>query len=322
MAAARAARGLWGEALARLLKNRMAVAGGAFIVLVSLGAATADWVATPLLRHTFDGQELDRANEGPSAEHLCGTDSKGRDLLVRIIYGGRVSLSVGILATLVSLVIGVAYGSVAGYAGGATDNAMMRLVDILYALPFMFFVILLMTIAEELTVRVNDAITGYVKAGGGDWVEIFMFKRIYFIFLALGAIQWLTMSRITRGQILSLKHKEFVEAARALGASNRRILGVHLIPNLLGPVIVYTTLTVPAVMLEEAFLSFLGLGIQAPDASWGSLAADGAANINPIRVYWWLVVFPGMALTLTLFSLNFLGDGLRDALDPRLRNRA
>lgn len=316
-----AATSLARDAARRLARNRMAVAGAAFIALVSLLAFTADWLASPALGYRFDQQDLDRANEGPSRAHPCGTDSKGRDLLVRIVYGGRVSLSVGILATLVSLLIGVSYGSVSGYAGGATDNAMMRLVDILYALPFMFFVILLMTIAEDIVTRVNDAIAAAIKAGGPDWLAVFEFKRIYFIFLALGAIQWLTMSRITRGQVLSLKQKEFVEAARALGAGNLRILSQHLVPNLLGPVIVYTTLTVPAVMLEEAFLSFLGLGIQAPDASWGSLAADGAQNINPIRIYWWLVVFPGAALTATLFSLNFLGDGLRDALDPRLRNR-
>ncbi|MFN7974067.1 MAG: ABC transporter permease [Acidobacteriota bacterium] len=315
------AQSLAGEAWRRLLKNRMAVMGGLLIVVVGLIAFTADWIASPLLGYRFDQQELSRQNEGPSRDHLCGTDNKGRDLLVRIIYGGKVSLSVGILATLVSLCIGVAYGSVSGYAGGATDNVMMRVVDILYALPFMFFVILLMTLAEDFTIAMNNAIEAAVKAGTGTWIEAFKFKRIYFIFVALGAIQWLTMSRITRGQILSLKQKEFVEAARALGATNRRILTSHLVPNLLGPVIVYTTLTVPAVMLEEAFLSFLGLGIQAPDASWGSLAADGAASINPIRVYWWLVVFPGTALAMTLFSLNFLGDGLRDALDPRLRNR-
>lgn len=299
----------------------MAVLGGIFIVVVGAVAFTADRVAAPLLGYTFDQQDLSRANEGPSRQHWFGTDNKGRDLLVRVIYGGRVSLSVGLLATAVSLLIGVSYGALAGYVGGKADDAMMRFVDILYALPFMFFVILLMTIAEDFTILMNDRIQAALKAGAPAALGYLQFKRIYFIFLALGAIQWLTMSRITRGQILSLKQKEFVEAARALGATNRRILTAHLIPNLLGPVIVYTTLTVPNVMLEEAFLSFLGLGIQAPDASWGSLAADGAQNINPIRVYWWLVVFPGAALAATLFSLNFLGDGLRDALDPRLRNR-
>ena len=309
------------DAWRRLLKNRMAVAGGVFILFVCLLGITAEWVVVPLTGYTFDQQDLTRANEPPSSDHWFGTDSKGRDLLVRVVYGGRVSLSVGILATLVSLVIGVGYGALAGYTGGTTDNVMMRLVDMMYALPFMFFVILLMTVAEDFTIAMNDAIEAMIRSGAPGVLSAFKFKRIYFIFIALGAIQWLTMSRITRGQILSLKEKEFVEAARALGASNRRILAQHLIPNLLGPVIVYTTLTVPTVMLEEAFLSFLGLGIQAPNASWGSLAADGAENINPIRIYWWLVVFPGAALAATLFSLNFLGDGLRDALDPRLKNR-
>ncbi len=309
------------DAIRRLVRNKMAVAGGLFIVLVTIIAFTADFAASPLLGFRFDQQELGHQYEPPSLRHPFGTDAKGRDLCVRVIYGGRVSLAVGILATLVSLLIGVSYGLFAGYRGGLTDNLMMRLVDMLYALPFMFFVILLMTMAEDFTVIMNDAIEAMVKGGAGTWIEIFRFKRIYFIFIALGAIQWLTMSRITRGQVLSLKQKEFVEAARALGASNRRILIQHLLPNLLGPVIVYATLTVPNVMLEEAFLSFLGLGIQAPSASWGSLAAAGAENINPIRIYWWLVIFPGAALAATLFSLNFLGDGLRDALDPRLRNR-
>ncbi|MEE9583894.1 MAG: ABC transporter permease, partial [Candidatus Brocadiales bacterium] len=215
-------------------------------------------------------------------------DSKGRDLMTRVMYGGRISLAVGLAGAAVSLLIGVAYGSIAGFMGAKTDNIMMRIVDILYGLPFLFFVILVMTIVG---------------------------RSIIVLFIALGAVQWLTMARIVRGQMIMLKEREFVEAARALGASNARIIICHLLPNLMGPIIVYATLTVPAVLLEEAFLSFLGLGVQPPASSWGSLAADGFVHITPVRTEWWLVVFPGVTLGATLFALNFLGDGLRDALE-------
>ena len=226
----------------------------------------------------------------PSFEHPFGTDKLGRDVFIRIMWGSRISLMVGLIATLVSVFIGVSYGAIAGYFGGRIDNLMMRIVDIIYTLPFIFVVILLMVVFE---------------------------RNIYCLFIALGLTQWLTMARIVRGQTLSLKEKEFVEAARCNGSSHFQIIFAHLIPNLLGPVIVYATLTIPQVMLQEAFLSFIGLGIQAPDASWGSLASDGLSEVNPVNVYWWLVIFPGLALTITLFSLNFLGDGLRDALDPQ-----
>jgi oligopeptide transport system permease protein len=220
-----------------------------------------------------------------------GTDELGRDLLTRILYGARISFAVGILATLVSLTIGVTYGSVAGYVGGRLDHVMMRIVDILYGLPFMFFVILLMVVFG---------------------------RNILNLFVALGVVQWLTMARIVRGQVLSLRGREFVLSAHAMGASPRRILLRHLLPNALGPIVVYSTLTVPAVMLEEAFLSFLGLGVQPPMASWGSLASEGAAAME---AYPWLIIFPGIALTVTLLSLNFLGDGLRDAMDPQMGTR-
>jgi len=226
--------------------------------------------------------------------HLFGTDELGRDLLTRVLQGGRVSLMVGFIATFVSFLIGILWGATAGFLGGRTDNIMMRFVDVMYGLPFMFLVILLMVIFQEMPAQ----------------------SKLYLLFLALGAVQWLTMSRIVRGQVISLKNREFVEAARCVGVSSKTIILRHLIPNALGPIIVYSTLTVPAVMLEEAFLSFLGLGVQAPYASWGSLAAEGA---KAYREYPWLIIFPGAALAVTLLALNFLGDGLRDALDPQVR---
>jgi oligopeptide transport system permease protein len=273
-----------------LTRNRAAVAGAVVLLVIAVGC-----LAGPLLSpYGFDQQDLAAQYEPPSLAHPFGTDIAGRDLLTRVAYGGRISLLVGIVATLVSLVIGVTWGATAGYFGGRIDNLMMRFVDLLYSLPFMFFVILLVT---------------------------YFGRSLVLLFVALGAVQWLTMSRIVRGQVLSLKDQPFIEAARALGASNRSIIFRHLVPNLVGPVIVYSTLTVPMVMLEEAFLSFLGLGVSPPATSCGLLAAEGAAAISTVRTNWWLIVFPGALLSLTLFALNFLGDGLRDALDPRLARR-
>jgi len=237
----------------------------------------------------------------------CGTDHLGRDILARLFWGARVSLVVGLVATLVSLTIGVAYGAIAGYAGGAVDNLMMRLVDILYSIPFIFVVIFLITILNE------DAIKARL--------EQYHISQITIFYLVIGAIYWLTMARVVRGQVISLKHEQFIEAARTIGAGRARIVFVHLVPNVLSVVIVYLTLTIPAVMLFEAFLSFLGLGVSPPNVSWGLLANDGIKVITPVRIYWWLVLFPGAALALTLFALNFLGDGLRDALDPRMKHR-
>ncbi len=274
---------LWRDAWHRLKRNRLAVAGGVTLLLL----ATACVLGPLLSPFSYAEQNLDNTFAPPGSGHWLGTDQLGRDQLVRVLYGGRISLGVGLCATFVALTIGVVYGAVAGYLGGRTDAVMMRLVDIIYALPFTIFVILLM---------------------------VFLGRNIVLLFVAIGAVEWLTMARIVRGQIMSLKKMEFIEAARSLGYSHSRIIFRHLLPNALGPIIVYTTLTIPAVMLLEAFLSFLGLGVQPPMSSWGTLIKDGAEKMEE---YWWLLVFPGALFSLTLFSLNFLGDGLRDALDVR-----
>ena len=277
------ASSLWRDAWLRLKANRMAVVGFFFFVFVTLLSVIGPF----LTNYEYDDQNLENTFAAPSAEHWFGTDNLGRDLFSRVLSGGRISLAVGFLATAVSLVIGVTYGMTAGYIGGKLDAFMMRFVDILYSLPFVIFVILLMV----------------------------MFGRNFILlFVAIGAVEWLTMARITRAQTINLKQSEFVEAAKALGYSNGRILFRHLLPNLLGPVIVYATLTVPAVMLLEAVLSFLGLGVQPPMSSWGSLIKEGSEKMD---LYPWLIAFPALFFSLTLFALNFLGDGLRDALDPK-----
>jgi oligopeptide transport system permease protein len=238
---------------------------------------------------------------------VAGRDEFGRDVLSRVFWGARISIIVGIVATLVSLTIGVTYGALAGYIGGWVDDVMMRLVDILYSIPFIFLVIFIITILSQ-----DD-----VKAQLEDWG----IGRITIFYFVVGAIYWLTMSRVVRGQVISLRHEPFVEAARAVGARHSRIIAYHILPNLLSVVIVYLTLTIPRVMLFEAFLSFLGLGVEPPDVSWGLLANEGIKVITPVRIYWWLIVYPSAALGITLYALNFLGDGLRDALDPKLATR-
>jgi oligopeptide transport system permease protein len=275
-------------AFRRFRKNRRAILS--FWIMVALGLAT---VFVPLVSpHDYRAQTLEIQKQPPSGGYWMGTDPNGRDLMVRSFMGGRISFAVGLLATAVSLVIGVAYGASSGFLGGKVDALMMRFVDVLYGLPHMFLVIIVMSILG---------------------------RNFLVVFMVLGCFSWMTMSRIVRGQVLSLKEKEFVEAARGLGVRTPAIIARHMLPNILGPVIVYATLTVPSVMLQEAFLSFLGLGISEPKTSWGLLISDGAGALNPIRVYWWLVVFPGALLAITLFCLNAVGDGLRDAFDVQQR---
>jgi oligopeptide transport system permease protein len=271
------------DAIRRLRKNKMAMLGLGIIVFMVIVALLTPMIAP----YSYETQNLELGASPPSFEHWLGTDIFGRDQLTRVMYGSRISLMVGFIATAVALLIGVVWGATAGFIGGRVDAFMMRTVDVLYALPFTIFIILLTVIFGS---------------------------SMLLLFLAIGAVEWLTMARIVRGQVLTLKQQEFVDAAVALGLSPWQIIRRHLIPNTLGPVIVYTTLTIPSVILLESFLSFLGLGIQPPESSWGSLISNG---VETMEEYPWLLIFPGLALSITLFSLNFLGDGLRDALDPR-----
>ncbi len=282
--------GLWGSAARRLARNRVALVAGAILLLLLVLVVVGPWLSP----HSYDQTDWDNMSLPPGLEggHLFGTDPLGRDLFVRTLQGGRVSMAVGIVATLVSLVIGVTWGAVAGYAGGRTDRFMMRVVDVLYALPFMFLVILLMVLFG---------------------------RSIVLMFLAIGAINWLDMARIVRGQTLALREREFVEAARAIGVPAGTIVRRHIVPNLLGVVVVYVTLTIPQVILVESFLSFLGLGVQEPMTSWGALVNEGTHELEQAP---WMLLIPGGFLALTLFCFNFLGDGLRDALDPRDRRKA
>ena len=297
---------LWRDAWRRLLKNKLAVFGLVVVILITLASIagptiikrtfgfTPDYIPSSDIKLVRSFPPFKGPNGEFSWKHPMGTDNAGRDQLARVLQGGQISLFVGIIATIVSLIIGVSYGAISGYVGGSVDNLMMRIVDVLYSLPYVILVIVLLAMFRSQTAR----------------------GQLILLFVALGSVSWLTMARIVRGQVLSLKNQEFVLAARATGVSAPRIIFRHLVPNTLGPVIVYATLTIPQIMLTEAFLSFLGLGVQAPLASWGSLAADGIQNI---AIFPWQLIFPGVTMALTLFSLNFLGDGLRDALDPQMR---
>jgi oligopeptide transport system permease protein len=304
---------LWKDAWRRLLKNKLAVFGLIVLVLmvvaVGLGPFIMKWTSGITPDYIPANGDL-IASFPPSWQHPMGTDEAGRDLLARVLQGGRISLMVGIISTVVSLIVGVSYGAIAGYVGGRTDNIMMRLVDIIYAIPYILIVIVLLSVFGGENIPSWIGALSAVFGGGAGLNQIFL------LFFALGLVSWLTMARVVRGQILSLKNEEFVLAAKATGVSTPAIIFRHLVPNALGPVIVYATLTVPSVMLTEAFLSFLGIGVQAPYASWGSLASDGIKNI---AIFPWQLIFPGVTMALTLFSLNFLGDGLRDALDPQTR---
>ena len=274
---------LWSDAFDRLKKNKLAVISGIVLIVLIVLAIFAPWIAP----HSYSYQNLELGAVGPNSTYLLGTDTLGRDQFSRILYGARVSLLVGFVATAVALVIGVSWGIVAGFFGGKIDSTMMRIVDILYGLPFIIFIILLMVIFG---------------------------RNIWLLFLAIGAVEWLTMARIVRGQVLTLKNQEFVLAAQAMGVQNLAIFFRHILPNILGTIAVYATLTIPQVMLLEAFLSFLGLGVQPPMSTWGTLIRYG---VESMEEYPWMLIFPGLIFTITLFCLNFFGDGLRDAIDPR-----
>lgn len=376
---------LWADAWKRLRKNKLAVFGmivlGVMVVLVIVGPWIIRWLTGFTPDYIPSDGDLIKSFP-PSLQHPMGTDEQGRDILARVLQGGRISLAVGVISTIVSLAVGVSYGAIAGYLGGKIDNVMMRIVDIIYAIPYILIVIVLLSVfggpnTQVLIAALPAVIVGSIVGVIGALVAVDLFRRIFgeglafsfgekalrfivglllaaaviavfafaayivastgfgssiaerygsivslglsqifLLFFALGLVSWLTMARVVRGQILSLKNQEFVTAAKATGVSTFGIIFRHLVPNALGPVIVYATLTVPSVMLSEAFLSYLGLGVQAPYASWGSLAADGVKNI---AIFPWQLIFPGVTMALTLFSLNFLGDGLRDALDPQTR---
>lgn len=292
----------------RFLKNLPAVVSLAFLAALLILVLFWPWIAP----YAFDATS-ELQFQPPSRQHWFGTDIHGRDLLTRVFYGARISLLVGLVGAGVAVMIGVSWGAIAGFKGGKVDGAAMRVVDILYSLPSIIFVIVMITTLEGL---VRNRLQGWFGWGP----EAVGYCRLLFLFVGLGAISWLNMARIVRGQVLGLRHRPFVDASIALGARPLRILVRHILPNIYGVVIVYATLTVPAIILYESFLSYLGMGIQPPMASWGSLISDGASQLNPIRVYWWLIFFPAGMLVVSLLALNFVGDGLRDAWDPKGRS--
>lgn len=267
----------------RLQKNKLAVFGIVVIIFILIMAIIGPWLSP----YTYDQQDLYAANQGPSATHWFGTDNLGRDLFVRVLYGARISLSIGFVSALINLVIGVLYGGISGYFGGKVDRLMMNIVDILYGIPLLLYVILLMVV---------------LKPG------------LLNIFIALGIAYWLTMARIVRGQIMRQKNEEYVLAARSMGASDARILFKHILPNCLAPIIITMMISIPEAIFTEAFLSFIGLGVSAPMASWGVLASEG---VNTMAIYPYQLAFPALAISITMLSFTFLGDGLRDAFDPK-----
>ncbi|MBT8036059.1 MAG: ABC transporter permease [Verrucomicrobiae bacterium] len=299
---------LWSDAWIRLKKNHMAMIS--LVVLLIIGTLCFIIPAFSFIPDP-NTQNLNNTFQDPSGNHLLGTDQSGRDLLARLLYGGQISLLVGLVATTVSVIIGLSYGAIAGYAGGKTDSIMMRIVDILYGLPFLVLVILFSLLISE---HAKDLTESLINRWPDHEVVIKKLINLVPLFVAIGALGWLTMARVARAQVISLKKQEFVEAAVSLGLSHPKILLRHIIPNMLGPIIVYATLTVPGFVLTEATLSFLGLGVESPNSSWGILLSEGA---NYMETYPRLLIIPSITFSLTLFALNFLGDGLRDALDPK-----
>jgi peptide/nickel transport system permease protein/oligopeptide transport system permease protein len=303
------------DAWTRFKRNRPAFISAWFLFL--LLAAVITWpvvlkIAGAHFAQLHDPNRLSDAQfSPPGAQHWFGTDLHGRDLFSRILFGAQISLLVGVVGALVSLVIGVLWGAIAGYAGGRTDAILMRVVDVLYSLPTIIFVIVLLTTLGKI-IKQSAVVQNSPSLEGG--------LRVTLLFVGLGAVSWLTMARIVRGQVLSLRTRAFVEASRALGAKPHWIIARHIIPNIFGVVITYLALTMPAIILYESFLSYLGLGVEAPMASWGTLISEGVSQINPVRIYWWLIFFPSGVLVATLLALNFIGDGLRDAWDVKARN--
>jgi oligopeptide transport system permease protein len=299
----------------RFKRNRAAVFSAWFLILLLIAVIAWPMIlkfAGTQFAQLHDPDQLSDAQfSSPTMQHWFGTDLHGRDLFSRVLYGAQISLLVGVVGALVSLVIGVLWGAVAGYAGGRTDAILMRIVDVLYSLPTIIFVIVLFATVGEMLKQSH-----FVENSPALEKSL----RVILLFVGLGAVSWLTMARIVRGQVLSLRTRAFVEASRAMGAKPQWIIAKHIIPNIFGVAITYLALTMPAIILYESFLSFLGLGVQAPMASWGTLIADGVSQINPIRIYWWLIIFPGGILVATLLALNFLGDGLRDAWDVKSRS--
>lgn len=291
------------RALRRLTRNPATWISASILLVVALACLFG-----PVLLPEILGEPSPNQYAPPSWEHPFGTDINGRDQLYRVLAGGRISLVVGACGAMVSLFIGTAWGLVAGYAGGKLDMVMMRIVDVLYSVPRLIFILIAIN-------AFNAQLQGFAAALGWGWLV--QSSRVAILILTLGVIEWLTMARIVRGQVLSLKSRQFVSAAKVLGQSHFKILVRHLLPNLSGVILIYLTLTIPAVIIDESFLSFLGLGIQSPQASWGSLLSDGAGAINPLKSFWWLLVFPAAAMSGTLLALNFLGDAMRDAFDPR-----